>query len=94
MLILGYIYVIIFGALVTHQICDMIKENESDVADIVEILAKKEFKILSFYIVFSIDKLLKRVSKLKIFTMRLISLDRVQSWNFHIFPEVQNCPTL
>ena len=37
-------------------ICDMIKGNESDVADIVfEILAKKEIPL--FYIVFSVDKL-------------------------------------
>ena len=37
----------------------MIKGNESDVADIVfEILAKKVFKFLLFYIVFSVDILL------------------------------------
>ena len=33
-----------------RQICDMIKGNESDVADIVsEILAKKEFKFFILY---------------------------------------------
>ena len=40
-------------------ICDMIKGNESDVADIVfEILAKKEFIFLFFNVVFSVVELL------------------------------------
>ena len=40
------------------HVCDMIKGNESNVANTAfEILTKKEFNFVLFYIVFSIGKL-------------------------------------
>ena len=41
---------------ITHQICDMIKRNESDVADVVfEILAKTVFKFRCFILVLALS---------------------------------------
>ena len=55
-----YTHAVMQLKLINFVICDMIKGNESDVADIVfEILAKKELKFFLFYVVFTVDKLLK-----------------------------------